>query len=507
MVRFRFVVALVITSVLVAACGTSTTSPGSSAASSEAPQIPEAPQQFLDLVAATKPADKQYDGVEVSVVVDSIQSGYPWFWLAPAIEKAYNIKIKVIATPFETFYQAIQNDIVSGTGAYDILSYPPRFLGDLASAGNIVDLTDYASKWDPEMDDVYPVYQLYTKFDDKLFALPIDGDRLELYYRKDLFSNADEQAAFEAEYGYALAPPETWDQYLDVAKFFKRDAGDKLAGETLTDAFAGIAEITKLPDNFDWFLNRFASYGGIYFDDQMHPQLDTEAGRAALQNFVDSVKYGPSDILNFEYVESFDAFVQGQVAMCIQWTDVAKIAEDANTSKIVGKTGYAQVPGVEQPDGSVLHRSTLAYNRVNSISKLAEDPEAAYRVMQFMNQPEVSLLYVTEPSAGMDPYRKSHYADPSKWVQQWPELPAYIENNKQSLTNGYPELTMPGANRYNEELGTHIAQALAGQESVEEALKNASDQWESITDELGREAQVAHWLAQLKGWKEVGLID
>jgi multiple sugar transport system substrate-binding protein len=239
----------------------------------------------------------------------------------------------------------------------------------------------------------------------------------------------------------------------------------------------------------------------------MHPQLDTDAGRKALQNFVDSVKYGPSDILNFEYVESFDAFVQGQVAMCIQWTDVAKIAEDPNTSKIVGKTGYAQVPGVDQSDGTVLHRSTLAYNRVNSISKLAENPEAAYRVMQFMNQPDVSLLFVTEPSAGMDPYRISHYADPAKWVQQWPELPAYIANNKQSLTNGYPELTMPGANRYNESLGTHIAQALAGQESVEDALKNATSEWEGITDELGRDAQIAHWQAQLKSWKDVGLID
>ncbi|MEX2135591.1 MAG: extracellular solute-binding protein [Chloroflexota bacterium] len=507
MVRFRVIVALFIASVLVAACGTSTTSPDSSAAGSEAPQIPQAPQQFADLIAATEAADKQYDGVEVSVVVDSIQSGYPFFWLAPAIEKAFDIKIKVIPAPFETFYQSIQNDIVSETGAYDILNYPPRFLGDLASAGNIVDLTEYASQWDPEMDDVYPVYQLYTKFDDTLFALPMDGDRLELYYRKDLFSHADEQAAFEAEYGYPLAAPETWDEYLDVAKFFQRDAGATLAGETLADPFSGIAEITKLPDNFDWFLNRFGSYGGIYFDDQMHPQLDTEAGTSALTNFVESVKYGPSDILNFEYVESFDAFVQGQTAMCIQWTDVAKIAEDPNTSKIVGKTGYAQVPGAEQADGSVVHRSILAYNRVNSISKLAENPEAAYRVMQFMNQPEVSLLFVTEPSAGMDPYRISHYADPSAWVQQWDELPAYIENNKLSLTNGYPELTMPGANRYNESLGTHIAQALAGQESVADALKNTTAEWETITDELGRDAQITHWQAQLSAWKEVGLID
>jgi multiple sugar transport system substrate-binding protein len=504
MIRFRVIVLLVMASVL-AACGTSNQSPGASGAAS-APAIPEAPQQFLDLIAATKKSDKDYGGVTVSVVVDSIQSGYPFFWLAPAIEKALNIKIKVIAVPFETFYQSIQNDIVSNTGAYDILSYPPRFLGDLASAGSITDLTNFAKKWDPQMDDVYPVYQLYTKFDDKLFALPFDGDRLELYYRKDLFGNADEQAAFQAQFGYPLAPPQTWDQYVDVAKFFKRDTGAKLAGETLTQSFSGLAEITKLPDNFDWFLNRFASYGGIYFDDQMHPQLNTDAGKKALQNFVDSVKYGPSDILNFEYVESFDAFVQGQVAMCIQWTDVAKIAEDPKTSKIVGKTGYAQVPGVKQPDGSVLHRSTLAYNRVNSISKLAKNQEAAYRVIQFMNQPAVSLLYVTEPSAGMDPYRISHYADPSKWVQQWPELPAYIANNKQSLTNGYPELTMPGANRYNESLGTHIAQALAGQESVEEALKNTTTEWEAITDDLGRDAQITHWKAQLTAWRDVGLI-
>lgn len=505
MVR-RNVVVVVALSLAIAACG-GTPPLGSAPASEDEPEIPSAPQQFQDLIDATEPADKQYGGVEVTVVVDSIQSGYPFFWLAPAIEKAYDIKVNVVAAPFETFYQSIQNDIVSGTGQYDILNYPPRFLGDLAAAENIVDLTDYAAQWDPELDDVYPVYRLYTEWDDRLFALPFDGDRLELYYRKDLFEHEDEQAAFEEQYGYALAPPETWDQYVDVAEFFTRDAGEQLAGEDLTEPFAGIAEITKLPDNFDWFLNRFASYGGVYFDEQMRPLLDTEAGHAALENFVESVQYGPADILNFEYVESFDAFLQGGTAMCIQWTDVAKVAEDPNTSQIVGKTGYAQVPGAEGPDGEVVHRSVLAYNRVNSISKLAEEPEAAYRVIQFMNQPEVSQLFVTEPAGGMDPYRISHYDDPNEWVQQWDELPAYIANNQLSLENGYPEITMPGANRYNDALGTHIAQALAGQETVDEALANATAEWESITDELGREAQIGHWQSQLAQWRELGLID
>jgi hypothetical protein len=42
---------------------------------------------------------------------------------------------------------------------------------------------------------------------------------------------------------------------------------------------------------------------------------------------------------------------------------------------------------------------------------------------------------------------------------------------------------------------------------VEDALKNATTEWESITDELGRDAQIAHWQAQLQAWRDVGLIN
>src|SRR5690606_7855406 len=44
-----------------------------------------------------------------------------------------------------------------------------------------------------------------------------------LYYRTDLFSDAQNQADFESKYGYALVPPTTWEQYRDVAEFFTRD--------------------------------------------------------------------------------------------------------------------------------------------------------------------------------------------------------------------------------------------------------------------------------------------
>jgi multiple sugar transport system substrate-binding protein len=267
-----------------------------------------------------------------------------------------------------------------------------------------------------------------------------------------------------------------------------------------------MAEITRLPDNFDWFLNRFAGYGGIYFDANMQPQLDTPAGVSALNNFIQAIKYGPPGILNFEYPESFAAYLQGQTAMCIQWTDVAKSAEDPNSSKVVGMTGYAQIPGVKQSDGSVIHRSTLAYSRVNAVSNLSKNQEAAYRVIQFMAQPDVALSYTTEPHAGIDPFLQSTYADPTKWVEQWPTINDYVANNKQSIVNGYPELTIPGAFRYDQALGQHIANALAGQESTEAALQGATADWNKITDDLGRDTQKGFWQQQLQDWKTVGLI-
>jgi multiple sugar transport system substrate-binding protein len=44
-----------------------------------------------------------------------------------------------------------------------------------------------------------------------------------LFYRKDLFEDPVEQAAFEQEYGYPLAVPTTWDEFTDAAVFFTRD--------------------------------------------------------------------------------------------------------------------------------------------------------------------------------------------------------------------------------------------------------------------------------------------
>lgn len=457
------------------------------------------PPAIAKFVEAAKPGPDQYN-TKVSILVGSLPAAQTIQWLAPAIKKIYGIDVNVTRVPIGQLSQTILNDTTSG-GTYDVYLFPPRMVGDLVANDSLVKLDDFAKKWDPELDDVLPAYrELYNLINGNLYTLTMDGDRLELYYRSDLFENDGEKAAFKAQFGYDLAPPKTWDNYLDVAKFFTRKTGDNLDGQKLSEPFYGLSEITRAPDVADWWLNRFAAYGGVYFDENFKPQLETPAGVKATDNFKAALAYGPEGILNFGYTESYDAFIQGRTAMVIQWTDVAKGAEDPHASKIVGKVGYAQIPG----DASGRHRSVLAYSRVFGVSAKSKVPEAAYRVIQFLHSPDVSKLYVTG-FGGLDGFRVSHYKDASTWTAQWPKLPEYIANTQKSIANGYPELTLPGAARYQDALGQQIARALAGESSTADALAEADRQWQAITDDLDPNLQAKFWQDQLAVWKRVGL--
>ena len=63
-------------------------------------------------------------------------------------------------------------------------------------------------------------YYDMQKFDGKTYAIPLDGDSILLYYRKDAFENEEYKARFKEQYGYELEVPKTWTEYMDAAEFF-----------------------------------------------------------------------------------------------------------------------------------------------------------------------------------------------------------------------------------------------------------------------------------------------
>ncbi|MBE0688698.1 MAG: extracellular solute-binding protein [Anaerolineae bacterium] len=454
-----------------------------------------------------------FGGVTVDVFGDAGHNLAPYdFWADDFAQMG--ITINIVDAPFNDVYSRLQTEFIAQSGAFDVVTFYPAYIGDFAGNGYLLPLDEFmgrepAAVWDPVQDDVLaPFRELYNKFGGETYALTIDGDVLVMMYRQDLFDNADEQAAFQAQYGHELRPPETWDEWLEVGEFFTRDAGEMLAGETLEQPFYGLAEYGQRGFSYAWYLNRFASSGGIYFDEDMNPMINTPEAVAGLQNMMDALQYAPSGVLGYGYDQLRDAFIQGQVAMVVQWTDVPKKAGDPSQGSVIaGRVGVGQVPGTLVGD-TVVHRSMMPVGRVVGIAADSDQPEAAYCVAKYIAYNR-SLEDVSTSLTGLDPYRMTHLEHPEAYAmfESVDAAQTYLEGLQVALADGFPEIFIPGAAAYNDALDLQVNRALAGEVSAQEALDEVATEWNSITDSLDRDRQVELWRQALESYRALGLIQ
>ncbi len=111
-------------------------------------------------------------------------------------------------------------------------------------------------------------------FGDRLSSIPWHDGPECLVYRADLFADPERRAAFRAQHGRELAPPTTWQQFEETARFF-------------TDPAAGFygTVFAAFPDGhntlYDFALQLW-SRGGELLDSAGVPLLTSQAAIAAL---------------------------------------------------------------------------------------------------------------------------------------------------------------------------------------------------------------------------------
>ncbi len=463
----------------------------------------------LDVVKWDYP--EKFSNVTINLVGDAGHNLRPYEFWKSEFTKA-GISIQIIEVPFEGVYEKEKTEFIAGTGAFDVVTFYPAYIGDFAGNGYLEPLDKYMQKspssvWDPNPSDVLaPFWELYCKFGGKVYALPIDGDVHMLMYRKDLFNHPDEKAAFKAKYGKDLMPPETWDDWLQAGEFFTRKKGEKLAGKVLDRNFYGSAEFAKRGFSFAWFVDRWAAFGEPYFDENMKPMVNTPNAVKALENFVASLDNAPPDVRAYGYDELRDAFIKGTVAMVVQWTDVPKKGADPSQSAIVGKIGVGRVPGWKI-GGKVVHRSLMPVGRVVAVAADSKNKEAAYWVCKHVSYNR-SLENVSTALTGLDPYRKIHFNNPQAYAMFASKADAqeYLKGVEAAMADGYPEIFIPGAAQYADSLDLHVNKALAGQETPKEALDAVAKEWDTITRKLNRDKQMALWRKALDAYRALGLV-
>lgn len=431
-------------------------------------------------------AAKKYSGTEISIVWEAgLQSLDPLNFSGPKWEELTGIKVKVIEVPTADMFTKILQEHRAGTGAYDALNVIPSWMPDLVKAGALEVLDPFVDQYGfrDELQKIAPTYRdNQMTVDGKIYGFPDDGDLFVLYYRKDLFEDPENMAAFKAKHGYELAAPKTWQQYSDIGTFLNAKYAPKIYG---AGQFRGPVFGTWL------FEERFRVEGGRFFDPAtMKAQINSDIGVKVYEGMRNDNKFMPPGVETWGFVESLSSFLAGDIAMTISWPPFGRWAAGYGTDEKalswVPKTTIADKVGYALPPGGT---PQLAAGFSLSVSSKSKNKEAAYLFIQWLNSEEISLQRVQLPYALRDPFRESHFTD-KEYLSRWPDAPKYLATLREGANTGLLDLSILQIDKYEEALRQSITRLWAG-EDAKTILNDVAAQWDALTEKIGVEKQKA----------------
>ena len=456
----------------------------------------------------------EFDGVTVNILT---RPGYviagPLAERGKDFEALTGAKIVVTEVPFAEIFPKIQSDWSTGTNSIDVGVFAAGWGVELDAAGLLEDLDPYvAADTKINMDDIAPYFREFgQKVGGKTKLLMVDGDFQMVYYRNDVLEKA------------GLQPPKTWEDYIDVASkihdmdmngdgvpdygsciFKKRNAQSYFAIQTIA------ASIVQTQGTAQ----------GFHFDNAtMKPLINNEGWKKAFELYKETGKYGPPEELNMDIGDTRALFKAGRCGLLIEWGDPGTLQLDPDATAVkgliyaVGAVGSKEV--LDRATGKLVPVSAeTAPNAVDGINyapfaafggwagaiNAKADPAkkaAAYAFLSYMNQAANSNVDVTRGATGYNPYRLSQLASTDLWVAAgMPEALAvnYLGAINGALNNANmaSDMKIPGAQKYTGVvLDTELARYLAGEITVDEALANIEAGWEEITEDFGRDEQIA----------------
>lgn len=441
-----------------------------------------------------KEPNKKNDFPSISIIADSEQSLALFKSEEKNIEKKFGVQL-------EYHYPNRLNDnledfLFASKKAYDIYMLFPGKIPEYVTRDMLLPLDTYI-KNTKDIDDILPVYRnLYMQFDNHDYGMVYDGDTHLLFYRKDIFTKYNDE--YKAEFGRDLTPPKTWEEYDQIAKFLSKDTdGDGDIDLYGTAIFGGDAK------RYIWFAERFTSMGGSYFDEFMKPLILSNEGIKALDDLVRLNDSGatPKDSM-YDWIDLNNAFLQGELAMVVQWSDTARFSYDKKNwgSTVQNKIDWTLVPAAD-PNNP---RGGIWIGRVLAISKQTTHADKAWDIISYMTSKQVSQKAISSLGTINDPFRISHFTSTGKGAFPTEQMNQHLlDTVKDSLKNPNADIMIPGGWEYMQALDENINLALVHKLTASQALEKTVIEWEAITERFGRDQQALYYQQWLKELEEV----
>jgi len=422
----------------------------------------------------------RYDGQEINVVINDFFFGEDRVieQRRQQFEELTGATVNYIPMPESEMYNKVRLDLINNSGQYDMMHTGAGGAKDFGLSGFLIPLPT-----PPDVNDFYEGDIAQYSIGGKLYGLPMIADTNLLYWRTDLF----EEAGLDP-----MTPPATYDEFREYAIKLTTDANGNHPGDEGFDpnnieiygaAFKGAP---NLASTWEWY-NYLYAFGGNEFDEDFNPTINSPEAVASLQWVADNLNeyhIYPPDTLSFDYSEFHTLFIQGRVAMAINWPYMWGMAQDPEQSKVVDKVMVGRKPGQATHGGNI---GGWSWN----VFSMSKNQDLAIAFAKYMSSYDASLAFA-EGSDG-NPVRKSVSA---VMAEKDPVLLGAIGEN---LADGRPVgwlNTGPSWMDIEEAQWNAISAALVGDKSAQEALDEANEKIKQILDENGFYTEI---VPQLKG--------
>jgi len=422
---------------LLAACGGGAT---------PTPQAP-APAATEAPAATQAPSGEQ---VTLNVIMEQV----PDYDIVAELTKQFetenpNIKVTFDAMPYDAMRDKILTSFLAPEGTYDIIIVDNPWMDEFPAAGFLTELNDYiANTPGYNFDDFIGPLRELTTHDGKITGVPYYNYALGLIVRQDLFDNPDNQQKFQAKYNRPLAAPKTLDEYLEIGKFFKE---------------TGIAGAAMQPQRGYKILEEWKNWlyaeGGDLMDASGKATANSDAARNALNKYIDMYKSAaPANSLNWGFDDALRSMASGESAtmMSYNWMLPALNKPDGQAGELAGKFQLYPVPGGKAVLGAWYY----------AIPKNSANKDAAWKYIAWLTSPAIDKQRVIMGGA---PVRASVLNDPEVWQKGYGE--SYYKTALEILSNCEPLARGVHADEISNEVGTFLNSAVAGEMSVDDALK------------------------------------
>lgn len=310
--------------------------------------------------------------------------------------------------------------------------------------------------------DFLPTLLANGKLDGTLYGVPSWINCKVLIYRKDLFNNSANKAAYKAKFGEDLRVPTDWDSYYKCAQFF---TNSKMHGTSVFGANSS--------DSVDSWLDAAlqAGAGGVgkyYVFDKNNNVLVNQAPYVKALDWLCKVyknHYAPSETLTIASAESESMFQNGKLAMQLNWAHQYAAAYAAMGAAKVGVApmiaGSAGIGAVGGPWYECVFKNSKKIN-------------IADQYVQYMyNHNNVYLKQPLKLIASKSVYTKN------KSVAGLEHLTSILTTLSAKQSNSNPLTSEHTTEIYNV-LAAAIQSALQGTATPQKALDNAKAQIEGI---------------------------